>query len=72
MLVVDGSFEEQVDELATFMDTLSDGELKLQEKVENLSEKDEIVTTIVNASDVLVKASERGMATFASPANDRI
>lgn len=62
MLVVDGSFDEQIIELATFIDSLSADETKVQENVQQHLEKDEkeeAIKTVVNSSAVLNEASEK-------------
>ena len=62
MLVVDGTFEEQADELATFLDTLTEQESKVQETVDAcLQEEDNegAITALVDASSALNAASER-------------
>lgn len=62
MLVVDGSFEEHIDELATFIDSLSKEESKVQEKVEECLQEDDketAITAVVESSHVLGNASEK-------------
>lgn len=63
MLVVDGSFEEHIDELATFIDSLSKEESKVQEKVEECLQEDDkeaAISAVVESSHVLGHASEKG------------
>ena len=63
MLVVDGTFEDQIDELATYIDSLTEGESKVQETVqEKLAQGDteSAIKVVVDSSDALLSANEKG------------
>lgn len=63
MLVVDGSFEDQIDELATFIDSLSQEESKVQEAVEQALQQDDkeaAIRSVVQSSGALGHSSEKG------------
>lgn len=73
MLVVDGSFEEQIDEVATFIDSLDQNESKVQEKVEQCLQQDDkeaAIQAIVESSSVLSSASEKGVPPVLLRCND--
>lgn len=62
MLVVDGSFEEQIDELATFIDSISQAESKVQEQIQHSLEQDDkesAIKAVVDSSHVLNDADEK-------------
>ncbi|CCG80851.1 Eukaryotic translation initiation factor 3 subunit M [Taphrina deformans PYCC 5710] len=62
MLVVDGTFEEQIDELATFIDSLSQEDSKVQEQIQQCLEQDDkerAIQAVVDSSKVLNDATEK-------------
>lgn len=70
MLVVDGSFEDQIDELAAFLDSLSSEESNVQEKIQQCIEQDDkeaAIEAIVNSSDVLNNATEKSESQTSLP-----
>ena len=68
--MVEGSFYDQVDELAQYLDTVNQTPGVLSGELAPLAEreeKDEIVRKLVNASSALSQAPEKGTAfTFCS------
>lgn len=73
MLVVDGTFEEQIDEIATYLDSLDQNESKVQEQVEQHIQQDDkeaAIQAIVDSSSVLSNASEKGE--FVRPARKEL
>ena len=64
MLVVDGSFEEQIDELAQYIDSIAEGESKLQEQIEACLQQDDkeaAIKAAVDAGSAINNAQEKGM-----------
>lgn len=63
MLVVDGSFEEQIDELAAFQDSLAQSESKVQDTVKAALEKDDRRATVAevvrNVSALAAQQNEK-------------
>ncbi|ORY82499.1 hypothetical protein BCR37DRAFT_398481, partial [Protomyces lactucae-debilis] len=62
MLVVDGSFEEQIDELAQYIDSIAEGESKLQEQIEACLQKDDkeaAIKAAVDAGSAINNAAEK-------------
>lgn len=67
MLVVDGTFEEQIDELATYIDSLDQQESKVQEEVGQCLQNDDkeaAIQIIVNSASVLNNSSDNGKTTL--------